>query len=50
MMMALHRLGRRADAITVYRAGQQAMTTDLGLEPGAWLRGVYENILADNAA
>jgi DNA-binding SARP family transcriptional activator len=50
LMMALHRLGCRADAITVYRAGQEAMTTDLGLEPGAWLRGVYENILADNAA
>jgi DNA-binding SARP family transcriptional activator len=50
LMMALHRLGCRADAITVYRAGHQMMTADLGLEPGAWLRGVYENILADNAA
>jgi DNA-binding SARP family transcriptional activator len=50
LMMALHHLGCRADAITVYRAGHQLMTAELGLEPCAWLRGVYENILADNAA
>lgn len=50
LMMALHRLGCRADAITVYRAGHQLMMSELGIEPGAWLRGVYENILTENAA
>jgi DNA-binding SARP family transcriptional activator len=47
LMLALYRLGCRADAIAVYRRGHQMMTAGLGLEPGSWLRGIYENILAD---
>jgi DNA-binding SARP family transcriptional activator len=46
-MLALHGLGCRADALTLYRAGQQVMTRELDLEPGAWLRGLYQRILDD---
>ena len=46
-MLALHGLGCRAEALAVYRAGQQVMTRELGLEPGAWLRGLYQRILDD---
>jgi DNA-binding SARP family transcriptional activator len=47
LMLALHGLGCRADALTVYRAGHQLMMEELGLEPSAWLRGQYRRILAD---
>jgi DNA-binding SARP family transcriptional activator len=50
LMMALHNLGCRADALTVYAAGQQMMKDELGIEPGAWLRAVYQRVLLDNAA
>jgi hypothetical protein len=36
-----------AEALTLYRAGQQVMTRELGLELGAWLRGLYQRILDD---
>jgi DNA-binding SARP family transcriptional activator len=49
-MMALHSLGCRADALTVYRAGQEMMKDELGIEPGAWLRAVYQRVLLDSAA
>lgn len=48
LMLALHGLGCRADALSVYRAGHQLMVQELGLEPGAWLRGHYRRILADD--
>jgi DNA-binding SARP family transcriptional activator len=47
LMLALHGLGCRADALTVYRAGHQLMMEELGLEPSAWLRSQYRRILAD---
>jgi len=47
LMRALHGLGCRADALSVYRAGHQLMMEELGLEPSAWLRGQYRRILAD---
>jgi DNA-binding SARP family transcriptional activator len=50
LMMALHNLGCRADALTVYRAGHQMIAEELGFEPSAWLRGVYQRILTDDAA
>jgi DNA-binding SARP family transcriptional activator len=50
LMMALHNLGCRADALTVYRAGQEMMQNELGIEPGAWLRAVYQRVLLDSAA
>ena len=49
LMMALHNLGCRADALTVYQAGQEKMKDELGIEPGAWLRAVYQRVLLDAA-
>jgi DNA-binding SARP family transcriptional activator len=46
-MLALHGLGCRAEALALYRVGQQVMTRELGLEPGAWLRSLYQRILDD---
>jgi DNA-binding SARP family transcriptional activator len=50
LMLALNRLGCRAEALRVYRAGHQAMLHELGVTPGAWLRGLYQRILADEPA
>jgi DNA-binding SARP family transcriptional activator len=46
-MLALHGLGCRAEALTLYQAGRQVMARELALEPGAWLRGLYQRILDD---
>jgi DNA-binding SARP family transcriptional activator len=47
LMQALHQHGCRADALRLYRAGQQAMRGDLGLEPSARLQSLYHSILSD---
>jgi DNA-binding SARP family transcriptional activator len=47
-MLALDRLGCRADALGLYRSGEQALRSELGIEPGGWLRGVYERILTSD--
>jgi DNA-binding SARP family transcriptional activator len=47
-MLALDRLGCRADALSLYRSGEQALRRELGIEPGGWLRGVYERILTSD--
>ena len=44
-MLALDRLGCRADAVGLYRSGDAALRRELGIEPGGWLRGVHERIL-----
>ena len=31
---------------SLYQSGYQAMRQELGIEPGAWLRSVYQRILA----
>lgn len=49
-MLALHRLGCRADALGLYRASHQAMGQELGTPPSAWLRSQYQRILADDDA
>ena len=33
-------------ALALYQSGYQAMRQELGIEPGAWLRSVYQRILA----
>lgn len=48
LMIALYRLGCRADALTLYRKGRQIMTSELGLEPGSQLRLLHQHILADD--
>lgn len=49
LMLALHRSGRQAEALAVYRRTRRAMIEDLGLEPGPSLRRVEQSILTGNA-
>lgn len=48
LMLALYRLGCRADALSVYRDGHRLMVAELGLEPGPRLRALHQHILADD--
>ena len=50
LMLALYRLGCRADALAVYRDGYQLMVVELGLEPGPPLRALHHHVLADDWA
>ncbi|MFC7585108.1 BTAD domain-containing putative transcriptional regulator [Nonomuraea antimicrobica] len=45
LMLALHRNGRTADALRVYREGWNVTTRELGIEPGARLRELEAAIL-----
>ena len=47
-MLALYRLGCRADALRLYRDGYRLMSAELGLEPGPQLRLLQQRILADD--
>jgi DNA-binding SARP family transcriptional activator len=47
LMLALHRSGRQADALAVYREGRRILVEEAGLEPGNQLRGIHEAILED---
>ncbi|MFD6189260.1 BTAD domain-containing putative transcriptional regulator [Streptomyces sp. NPDC060275] len=47
LMLALHRAGRRTDALQVYREGRDRMVDDLGLEPSDELRRLERGILND---
>ncbi|MFJ2952867.1 BTAD domain-containing putative transcriptional regulator [Streptomyces sp. NPDC087226] len=47
LMLALHRAGRRTDALRVYREGRDRMVNDLGLEPSDELRRLESGILND---
>lgn len=48
LMLALYRLGCRADALSVYLDGHRLMVAELGLEPGPPLRALHQHILADD--
>jgi DNA-binding SARP family transcriptional activator len=50
LMIALYRLGCRAEALRLYREGRQVMISELGLEPGAHLQALHRHILADAGA
>jgi DNA-binding SARP family transcriptional activator len=58
LMIALHRAGRRAEALETFRAGRQLFVEKLGIEPGgelvrieqAILRGDNETVLSPNHA
>ncbi|HET6711759.1 AfsR/SARP family transcriptional regulator [Amycolatopsis sp.] len=48
LMLALHRCGRTADALNVYEQGRRLLRDELGVDPGASLRELYERILRDD--
>ncbi|MEV8313743.1 BTAD domain-containing putative transcriptional regulator [Streptomyces sp. NPDC059900] len=45
LMLSLYRLGRQADALTVYAEGRDVLADELGIDPGPDLRRMYEAIL-----
>lgn len=47
LMIALHAVGRTAEALAIYRDGRQVMVRELGLEPGPELRAIEHAILAE---
>jgi DNA-binding SARP family transcriptional activator/tetratricopeptide (TPR) repeat protein len=48
LMVALHAVGRKAEALETYRAGRQLMVGELGVEPGAELQRIERAVLADD--
>ena len=50
LMLALYRTGRQTDALEAYREGRTLLSEELGLEPGAELRGLEQRILAHDHA
>ncbi|WP_309504831.1 BTAD domain-containing putative transcriptional regulator [Streptomyces sp. KM273126] len=46
LMTALHRSGRRADALRVYRDGHRRLRTELGIGPGRELSELHARLLA----
>ncbi|MEU6536820.1 BTAD domain-containing putative transcriptional regulator [Streptomyces sp. NPDC047000] len=47
LMLALHRSGRQAEALALYRRTRVTLVTELGIEPGAALRDLHARILAN---
>ncbi|MFI6440322.1 BTAD domain-containing putative transcriptional regulator [Streptomyces sp. NPDC050759] len=45
LMAALHRCGRRAEALRVYRDGHRVLRTELGIEPSHALRDLHARLL-----
>jgi DNA-binding SARP family transcriptional activator len=48
LILALHRSGRRAEALDAYQAVRQHLVDELGLEPGQPLQDLQAAILADD--
>lgn len=46
LMRALHRGGRHAEALEVFRSARRTLVTELGIEPGPALRAVQRRVLA----
>ncbi|WP_026284564.1 BTAD domain-containing putative transcriptional regulator [Salinispora arenicola] len=49
LMLALHRIGRRTEALEVFRAARHTLLTELGVEPGLALTELYQRLLAEPA-
>ncbi|MCT9935390.1 tetratricopeptide repeat protein [Planotetraspora sp. A-T 1434] len=45
LIVTLYRLGRQADAMTVYHEGRQRLADELGVDPGAELQQLYGAML-----
>ncbi|MFG2146397.1 BTAD domain-containing putative transcriptional regulator [Streptomyces sp. NPDC048696] len=45
LMLALYRGGRQAEALASYADGRSVLAAELGVEPGAELRDLYERVL-----
>lgn len=45
LMTALHRGGRRADALAVYHAGRRLLVEELGIGPGERMRQLHQSVL-----
>lgn len=50
LMLALHRSGRRAEALTAFHRLRRVSREQLGLEPGRDVRELHHRILADDPA
>ncbi|MET0423452.1 MAG: BTAD domain-containing putative transcriptional regulator, partial [Actinoplanes sp.] len=49
LMRALHRAGRHAEALEVFRAARRTLVGELGIEPGPALRELQRQVLAGSA-
>ncbi|WP_067495027.1 BTAD domain-containing putative transcriptional regulator [Actinoplanes sp. TFC3] len=49
LMLALHRTGRRTEALEVFRAARRTLLTELGVEPGPALTELHQRILTGSA-
>ncbi|MEU1477920.1 BTAD domain-containing putative transcriptional regulator [Streptomyces sp. NPDC005760] len=49
LMAALHRCGRRAEALRVYRDGHRVLRRELGIEPSHALRDLHARLLTGDA-
>ncbi|MEU0885797.1 BTAD domain-containing putative transcriptional regulator [Lentzea sp. NPDC005914] len=47
LMLSLHRTGRRAEALELFRRTRHQLVEELGVEPGADLRALHRQLLAD---
>jgi DNA-binding SARP family transcriptional activator/tetratricopeptide (TPR) repeat protein len=50
LMTALRRCGRQAEALRVYADTRQVLADELGLDPGAELNRIYQEVLASDSA
>ncbi|WP_328760346.1 AfsR/SARP family transcriptional regulator [Streptomyces sp. NBC_00271] len=50
LMLALYRCGRQAEALATYHAARRLLVEELGVEPGAELRDMYQRLLAADPA
>jgi class 3 adenylate cyclase/DNA-binding SARP family transcriptional activator len=48
LMLALYRAGRQAEALEAYQAARSALVDGLGIEPGAALRELHQQILTQD--
>jgi DNA-binding SARP family transcriptional activator len=49
LMVALHRVGRTADALRVYAEGAALLADEYGLDPGSELQRIRQQVLLDGA-